>query len=128
MKILYIFRIVYYGKRCKARLLCFCPSVHYFVEIVDLIVRNNKDINGFTINREEFEISQLSVDTTACISSLKISLLVLEKFSLFYVLSIDKDKTEVILLNIKNVDKHNLGISWQKSVKKFLKCSFSKFS
>ena len=82
------------------------------VEILTISIRNNKDINGIIINKGEFKISQLADDTTlylASISSLKNSLLLLEKFSVCPGLCINKDKTEVIPLNIQNVDK--LGIS-----------------
>ena len=40
-------------------------------------------------------------------------------------LCINKDKTEVIPLNIQNVDKHKLGISWQKGSFKMLGISKS---
>ena len=84
-------------------------------------IRNSRDINGIIINKEEFKICQLADDATlAGISSLKNSLLLLEKFSVCSGLCIDKDKTEVVPLNIQNVDKHKLGISWQKGSFKML--------
>ena len=87
------------------------------MEILAISIRNNKVINGIIINKEEFKISQLADDTTlylASISFLKNSLLLLEKSSVCYGPCINKDKTEVIPLNIQNVDKHKSGISWQK--------------
>ena len=85
-------------------------------------------MKGININKEEFKISQLADDTTlylADISSLKNSLLLLERFSVCSGLCINKDKTEVIPLNIQNVDKHKLGISWQKGSFKMLGIWFS---
>ena len=106
-----------------------CLSALLFILVVETLpisIRNNKDIKGININKEEFKISQLADDTTlylADISSLKNSLLLLERFSVCS--GLNKDKTEVIPLNIQNVDKHKLGISWQKGSFKILGIWFS---
>ena len=108
-----------------------CLSALLFILVVEILaisIRNNKDIKGININKEEFKISQLADDTTlylADISSLKNSLLLLERFAVCSGLCINKDKTEVIPLNIQNVDKHKLGISWQKGSFKMLGIWFS---
>ena len=98
------------------------------VEILAISIRNNKDLNGIIINKEEFKISQLADDTTlylASIFSLKNLLLLLEKFSVCSGLCMNKDKIEIIPLNIQNVDKYKLGISWQKGNFKMLGIWFS---
>ena len=108
-----------------------CLSALLFILVVEILAisnRNNKDIKGIIINKKEFKIGQLTHDTTlylADISSLKNSLLLLERLSVCSGLCINKDKSKVIPLNIQNVEKHKLGISWQKRSFKILCIWFS---
>ena len=107
---------------------CLSALLFILVEILAISIRNNKDINGIIINKEQIKISQLADDTTlylADISSLKNALLLLERFSVCSGLCINRDKTEVIPLNIQNVDTYKLGIFWQKGSFKMLGIWFS---
>ena len=70
------------------------------MKIFTIGIRNNKDINGIIINKEDFKISQLADDTTLYLAGIS-------------------------SLNIQNVDKHKLGISWQKGSFKMLGIWFS---
>ena len=96
------------------------------VEILAIIIRNNKDINGIRIGDEELKLAQFADDTTAIIrdeQSMYELFRVTEEFSQYSGLKLNTDKTILIwigpwktktntILNLKTSEDtfNNLGI------------------
>ena len=108
-----------------------CLSALLFIIVVETLaisIRNNENIKGITVNDEEFKINQLADDTTLYlseVSSFQKALETLEKFSVCSGLCINREKTEVVPINVQPFVNNNLGISWQKGSFKLLGIWFS---
>ena len=94
-----------------------CLSALLFIIVVELLatsIISPNNIKGISINCIEFKISQLANDTCLYLNdveSLGNALAVLDNFAVCSGLKVNKDKTEVILLNFKPVQDILFGVS-----------------
>ena len=71
-------------------------------EILEILIKNNKDITGITIGSTEYKISQYADDTTMILDGSRNILMKLSQyFSKFSALKINDSKTKIIWIGSK---------------------------
>ena len=87
------------------------------MEILGIMIRNNKNINGIIINRKEHKLSQYADDTLFFLDgtskSLNETLNVLSIFSNFSGLRINYDKTHAVWIGLKKFSSASIKTRWK---------------
>ena len=87
------------------------------VEILGIMIRNNKNINGIYINEKEHKLSQYADDTLFLLDgtskSLNETLNVLSEFSNFSGLKINFDKTHAVWIGQKKYSTASIKTKWK---------------
>ena len=88
-------------------------------EVLGIMIRNNKDINGIVINDKEHKSSQYADDTLFMLDgsdkSLNEILNVLSEFSTFSGLKVNFDKTHAVWIGLKKYSTATIKTRWKLS-------------
>ena len=94
------------------------------IEILGIMIRNDKDIKGIVISNEEIKLLQYADDMTGCLSdvnSAKTFIHLINKFGLYSGLKLNTEKTEGMWLGSQYKSTNTpLGISWPRKPIRFL--------
>ena len=89
------------------------------VEILGIMIRNNKNINGIIINEREHKLSQYADDTLFFLDgtskSLNETLSVLSEFYNFSGLKVNFDKTHAVWIGLKKYSTASIKTRWKLS-------------
>ena len=89
------------------------------VEILGILIRNNKNITGIIINEREHKLSQYADDTLFFLDgtskSLNETLNVLSEFSNFSGLKVNFDKTHAVWIGLKKYSTASIKTRWKLS-------------
>ena len=106
------------------------PSLFIIVlELLAISIRNNGQIKGITVDRNEIKLVAFADDMTSfvCDKSSHSALFdTLELFGAYSGLKINQDKTEILLLGNMNMSSSELGVSEISKVIKILGINFTK--
>ena len=87
------------------------------VEILGIMIRNNKNIKGIIINKKEHKLSQYADDTLFLLdgtsNSLNETLNVLSDFSNFSGLKINFEKTHAVWIGLKKYSSASIKTRWK---------------
>ena len=87
------------------------------VEVLCIMIRNNKNMNGIIINDKEHKLSQYADDTIFLLDgtskSLNETLNVLSEFSRFSGLKVNFDKTNAVWIGLKKYSAATIKTKWK---------------